>query len=197
MLKSIIFLILTGISSCTSAMIQHKIQEEIPIFLHIKSIKSSIDDKTAFNIASTIVKASNFHNVDPNLVTAVIQNESMFSKNAVSRMGAVGYMQIMEKWHKSTIKKYFKKFQSNSLFNLKVNIWTGTEILAKYIQRYGTVKRGLQAYHGALDNRYYKQIMRNMPKLDNIIIYVPNQNLYITKDYIFVKDDANIGIYQI
>ena len=197
MLKNIVFFILIAMPCYTCAMIHGKIHEEIPIFLHIKSIKSNIDDYTAFNLASTIVEASKFHNMDPNLITSVIQNESMFRQNAVSRMGAIGYMQVIEKWHRPIIKKYFKKFQSNSLFNLKVNIWTGTEILANYIEKHKTIKRGLQAYHGSQNNYYYRKIMRSLPKFTDVVIFVPNQNLYISEKYIFINDNSKLKVYSI
>ena len=56
---------------------------------------------TKVQIQQLVSKACEKHNVDPRLVMAVIQQESGFNQNAISKTGAQGLMQLMPATAKS------------------------------------------------------------------------------------------------
>ena len=81
------------------------------------------------------------HEVSERLVWQVMAVESSFDRRAVSQVGAQGLMQVMRRWHPEKVK-------GRSLFNQKVNVCVGAQILAEYISRYRSVPKALHAYNG-------------------------------------------------
>ncbi len=87
-----------------------------------------------------INQASDKFDVDPALVEAVIQVESGFDPNAVSKKGATGLMQLMQ--------KTAKQYEVTNRFNPKQNINAGVEHLSTLLERYdGQVPLALAAYN--------------------------------------------------
>ena len=99
-----------------------------------------------------ISAASNQYNVDPALVEAVIQVESAFNPNAVSKKGATGLMQLM----KATASQYKVK----NRFNPRENIYAGVKHLRYLLNRFdGEIPLVLAAYNaGATTVEKYKGI---------------------------------------
>ncbi|HET9683763.1 MAG TPA: transglycosylase SLT domain-containing protein, partial [Gemmatimonadaceae bacterium] len=70
------------------------------IFLKILVLKPDIDLALARNIARQAHRYGALYKRDPDLVLAIIAEESRFDPNAVSPVGAVGLMQVMPQWEK-------------------------------------------------------------------------------------------------
>jgi soluble lytic murein transglycosylase len=103
-----------------------------------------------YQYRQTIEANAAIYGVDPLLVAAVIRVESKFNPDAVSRMGALGLMQIMPttaEWIASQIG--FTDFQEEMLLDPEINIRLGTWYLANLAKEFdGRTDVVIAAYNG-------------------------------------------------
>lgn len=82
--------------------------------------------------------------VDPNIVKAIIKEESGGNPNAVGDNGeSIGLMQIQPKHHK----KRMEELGIVSLFDPQENVIVGCNILAELYDRYGNYEDALSVYN--------------------------------------------------
>lgn len=92
------------------------------------------------DIDTAIQQSAAKHNVDPNLVRAVIKVESNFNPNAVSRKGAMGLMQLMP--------QTARQLKVENPFDPEQNVDAGVRQLKQLMENYGgDVKLTLAAYN--------------------------------------------------
>jgi len=95
---------------------------------------------TPDEVDAAIVMAAARHNVDPNLVRAVVKVESNFNSNAISHKGAMGLMQLMP----STA----KMLKVKNPFDAEQNVDAGVRHLKSLLESYGgDVNLTLAAYN--------------------------------------------------
>lgn len=96
------------------------------------------------NLTTIIQDSAQRNNLRPELVTAVIHNESGFVKSALSPKGAIGLMQVMP----GTAAKY----GNYNLYDPKDNITVGTKHLAYLMNKYKYLPHALAAYNAGEGN---------------------------------------------
>lgn len=95
---------------------------------------------TAADIDKAINEAALKHNVDPNLVRALIKVESNFNASAVSRKGAMGLMQLMPQTART--------LRVDNPFDPRQNVDAGVRHLKELLTNYnGDVPLSLAAYN--------------------------------------------------
>lgn len=98
--------------------------------------------------------------LDPNLVSAVMLQESAGQPDAYSKSGAVGLLQVMPRDGKAArfmCKNgpcFADRPSMNELFDPEYNVAYGANMLAGLIRQHGDVREALKAY-GPMDVGYY------------------------------------------
>lgn len=88
--------------------------------------------------------------LNPELVLALIDIESRFDRFAISRVGALGLMQVMPFWLKELDRP------DDNLFDITTNLRMGCTILKYYLDKSGgDLRIALARYNGSLGKRKY------------------------------------------
>lgn len=124
--------------------------------VRIRKLAGYIQDtyKVDGNKASIIVAEAMYnatrHDLEPELILAVIAVESTFRERAVSSMGARGLMQVIPRFHPDAIREIGGE---HALFDPGKNIHAGSRILVSYLGKSnGNVQRALLRYNGSLSD---------------------------------------------
>jgi soluble lytic murein transglycosylase-like protein len=107
-------------------------------------------DRERTELLATTYYESMRAGLDPQMVLAVMYQESGFKKYAFSSAQARGYMQVMPFWVKQI------GSADQNLFNLRTNLRYGTVILRHYLDiENGDYYRALGRYNGSLGQPDY------------------------------------------
>ncbi len=118
---------------------------------------TGLTDAEIERAAVTLIREAQRFGFDPNLVLAVIQIESAGNSFAVSRVGAMGLMQIMPPTGEELAKTHGVAWKGpQSLFDPVINLRLGIAYLKQLEDRYGRLDTALAAYNwgpGRIDRR--------------------------------------------
>jgi soluble lytic murein transglycosylase-like protein len=150
---------------------------------------------SAGDIDSAIAQAAARHNVDPNLVRAVVKVESNFNPNAVSRKGAMGLMQLMP----STA----RQLKVQNPFDPEQNIDAGVRHLKQLLENYGgDIKLTLAAYNagaGAVARSsgvpHYAETQNYVRRITNLYYGGFDFNAGVSRDPVRMQRDARGVLY--
>lgn len=134
-----------------------------------------VSENEAVTIVSSVFRYSDEHNVAPELVLSVIDNESSFRRNAKSHVGARGLMQVLPVWHQDKIR--LDGGSNELLWTPEFNIKIGTQILREYINRSrGNVHEALARYNGSFgaNNGYPEKVLRGKERYRQYIRNIKN-----------------------
>ena len=79
----------------------------------------------AMQLVTSVYDHSKSYGLKPSMVLAVMATESSFNRGVKSHRGAVGYLQVIPKYHR-------KKIRGRDLWKPDVNIQVGAEVLKEY-----------------------------------------------------------------
>jgi soluble lytic murein transglycosylase-like protein/TolA-binding protein len=142
---------------------------------------------------STIETASAHHTVEPNLVSAIIRQESIFDPRIMSPVGAIGLMQLMPYTAKDIAQQLGDEYQVDSLYYPSTNIRYGTYYIGRLIEQFdGNIVLALAGYNGGPHNakRWYE---RN--KDQEFDLFIENISYTETRGYV-KRVLANYWTYQ-
>jgi soluble lytic murein transglycosylase-like protein len=150
---------------------------------------------TAVDVDSAIEQAAARHNVDPNLVRAVVKVESNFNPNAVSRKGAMGLMQLMP----STA----RQLKVKNPFDPEQNVDAGVRHLKQLLESYnGDIKLTLAAYNagaGAVARSsgvpHFAETQNYVRRITNLYNAGSEFNMGTSREPVKVQRDARGVLY--
>ena len=101
-----------------------------------------------------VEQASSIYNVDPNLIYSIIKQESKFNKDALSKSGAKGLMQIMDATAQDMVKNVANIDGNNyDIYDPYTNIFLGTKYVSYLINHFdGNYYLAITAYNAGMGN---------------------------------------------
>ncbi len=141
---------------------------------------------------SEIERYSLLRDLDAALVAGIIRQESVYDRQAVSRVGAVGLMQVMPATGRSLARREKIGYTRGKLMNAEYNIRLGTVQLRDMIERLGSTEAVLAAYNAGLSRVTAWQAERSYSEPAEFVESIPFTE---TREYVQIVT-RNTEIYR-
>ena len=141
----------------------------------------------------TIEKYAQIYNLKPEVVCAVINIESGFDKNATSKVGAIGLMQIMPETGREIAEKLkIENYTKELLYSPETNIRFGCFYLSYLVNMFdGNLTNAIAAYNAGF-NKVRVWLESEQYSRNGVVVDPP---IYETKQYVR-KFENNISVYK-
>ena len=135
----------------------------------LKQHNKRLSDAQAQEYAVLIIQISDKFKQNPLLVASMVVNESSARRDAVSRGGDYGLMQIRWRVRQKKIRqKYPNIKKAKDMLNPKNNLLVGVEILSDCRERADYNTRGAILYYSAGNERLADKVLLSLYKLENL-----------------------------
>ena len=133
--------------------------------------------QTACKYMPEVVAAAEAHEVEAEVLVALIHEESRWKPHAVSRSGACGLTQVLPKYTRPYI-------SCKRLKNPIASIWAGAKALSYWLHKYGRgdYRKGLCGYNGGYRckdsksaQRYSRRVLRLRHKIEKNLLTIRAQ----------------------
>lgn len=118
----------------------------------ISKLQFRLDPVIVDIYADAILASAKRWKLHPNLIACVIYRESSFNPVAVSRVGAVGPMQIILKYHMDKLQ--MRGWSKQDALYLANNIDLGSQIIREYFDQKGNIQEALSKYVGDTSKKH-------------------------------------------
>ena len=128
-----------------------------------------VSQDATLDLVSFAYAAGHQIGLDPLLIIAVIAVESRFNPIAESVAGAKGLMQVIPKYHADKLQEHGGV---QAVFDPRINILVGSQILKEYERRAGSTTAALQMYAGAagdLEDTYSTKVIAEKKRLQSVV----------------------------
>jgi soluble lytic murein transglycosylase-like protein len=135
---------------------------------YIRHFNPKLYERLAREIVDSAIDSGRESNISPIMIVGVMQIESEFNINAISKKEARGLMQInLSVWSKDLIEKGIMK-DPEEIHDPRINVRAGCYILRKYLDETKDFEKALYKYLGA-DVKDYKDAINKA--IGNILLY--------------------------
>jgi soluble lytic murein transglycosylase-like protein len=148
-----------------------------------------VSEDATFDLVSMAHAAGHQIGLDPLLIIAVIAVESRFNPIAESVAGAKGLMQVIPKYHTEKLQEFGGE---QSVFDPRINILVGTQILKEYVRRTGSTTSALQMYAGAVDDAqdgYSTKVLSEKRRLQSVVSQAQRKSVRVAQASTLGLDD--------